>query len=79
MLMNDDIHKKKIHLLVEQDVENTVLPLGSGCGLLHSGVEEGVAEEVQGAAENHSGIVSCLEAGNQQGVLANSMWVLVRR
>lgn len=58
--------------------EQWKLPLGARRGLLHSRVEVGVAEEVQGATENHSGIVSGLKAGDQQGVLANSMGVLER-
>lgn len=58
--------------------EEQRLPLGTRRGFLHSRVEEGVAEELQGAAEDHSGIVSGLKAGNHEGVLANSMGVLER-
>lgn len=59
-------------------VEQQVLPLGARCGLLHSRVEEGITEEIQGTTENNSGIVSGLQACNQQGVLSNSMGVLWR-
>lgn len=71
---------QKWDLLISQQGgcdERWYLPLGAGCGLLHGRVEEGIAEEVQRAAENHSGVVSGLEAGDQQGVLADSMGVLV--
>lgn len=54
------------------------LPLGARCSLLHPRVEKGIAEEVQRATENNSGIISGLKAGDQEGVLANSMGVLVR-
>lgn len=54
------------------------LPLGARCGLLHPRVEKGIAEEVQRATENDSGIISGLKAGDQEGVLANSMGVLER-
>lgn len=72
-------HQKWDLLISQQEGcdEHWYLPLGAGCGLLHGRVEEGVAEEVQGAAENHSGVVSGLEASDQQGVLADSMGVLV--
>lgn len=53
-----------------------MLPLGARSGLLHSWVKEGITEELQGAAENHSGVVSGLQARDQQGVLPNSMGVL---
>lgn len=55
------------------------LPLGARSGLLHSGVEVGVAEELQGARENHSGVIPGLQAGDQQGVLADSMRILERK
>lgn len=54
------------------------LPLGARCGLLHPRVEKGIAEEVQRATENNSGIISGLKASDQEGVLPNSMGVLVR-
>lgn len=52
--------------------------MGARCGLLHRRVEKGIAEEVQRATENNSGIISGLKASNQESVLANGMWVLVR-
>ena len=55
------------------------LPFGSRSSLLYGGVEEGIAEEVHGAAEDHPGVVAGLEAGNQQGVLADCMGVLEER
>lgn len=54
----------------------TGVPLWTWCGFLHCRVEEGIAEEVQGATKHHSGIVSSLEPSDQQGVLANSVGVL---
>lgn len=54
------------------------LPFRARCGLLHPRVEKGITEEVQRATENNSGIISGLKAGDQEGVLANSMGVLVR-
>lgn len=55
------------------------LPKGARCGLLNSGVEEGVAEKVQWATEYHSGIVPGLEPCDQKSVLSNSMGVLSRK
>ena len=52
--------------------------MGARCGLLHRRVEKGIAEEVQRATKNNSGIISGLKASNQESVLANSMGVLVR-
>lgn len=52
------------------------LPLGAGRSLLHRRVEEGVAEEVQGAAEDDPGVVPGLEPGNEQGVLPHRVGVL---
>lgn len=52
------------------------LPLGAGHGLLHCRVEEGVAEEVEGTAEDDPGVVPGLEPSNQEGVLPHCMGVL---
>jgi len=51
-------------------------PLWPRGSLLHGGVEESVTEEVQRPAENHTRIVSCLQTGNQEGVLSNGMRIL---
>lgn len=51
-------------------------PLGSWGGFLHWGVEEGIAEEMQGSTEDHTSIVSRLQASNQEGVLSNCVRVL---
>lgn len=74
-LQSDPWDRKRRHMMEQWGL---MLPLGARCGLLHSWVEEGIAEELQRAAENHSGVVSGLQAGNQQGVLSNSMGILER-
>lgn len=51
-------------------------PLGSWGGFLHWGAEEGIAEEMQGSTEDHTSVVSGLQASNQEGVLSNCMRVL---
>lgn len=70
------MHKKPSSLVGCKDKRK--LPLGARCGLLHPRVKKGITEEVQRATENNSGIISGLEASNQEGVLANSVRVLVR-
>lgn len=52
------------------------LPLGAGCGLMHCRVEEGIAEEIQGATEDDPGIVPGLESRNQESVLPHCVGVL---
>lgn len=52
------------------------LPLGAGRGLLHRRVEEGVAEEVEGAAEDDPGVVPGLQPRDEEGVLPHGMGVL---
>lgn len=52
------------------------LPLGAGCGLLHCRVEEGIAEEIQGATKDDPGIVPGLESRNQESVLPHCVGVL---
>ncbi|KAG7269548.1 hypothetical protein CRUP_025272 [Coryphaenoides rupestris] len=55
---------------------SSMLPVSS---LLYGGVEEGVAEEEHGAAEDDPGVVAGLQAGDQQRVLAHRMRVLEDR
>lgn len=51
-------------------------PLGARSRFLHGGVEEGVAEEIQGAAEDDAGVVPRLQPRDQQRVLPHRVRVL---
>lgn len=52
------------------------LPLGARCGLLHRRIEEGIAEEVKGAAEDDPGVVPGLQPRDEKGVLPHGVRVL---
>lgn len=52
------------------------VPLGARGSFLHGGIEEGIAKEIQGAAENNTGVVPGLESRDQEGVLPNRVRVL---
>lgn len=54
------------------------MPLRAGCRLLHRRCEKSIAEEIQRAAEDHAGVIPGLQAGNQEGVLSDSVRVLKR-
>lgn len=51
-------------------------PPGAGSRFLHGRIEEGVAEEVEGAAEDDAGVVARLQPRNQQRVLPHRVRVL---
>lgn len=62
-----------------QGGQEATVPLGARGSFLHGGIEESIAKEIQGAAENDAGVVAGLEAGDQEGVLPDRVRVLKRK
>lgn len=44
--------------------------------IIHAGIKEVIWEELQAANEHDTSIVSCLEGTDEEGALANCVWVL---
>lgn len=72
------LHQTAPQIFLGQGRQEANVPLGARGSFLHSGIEEGIAKEIQGATENNAGVVAGLEPRDQEGVLPDRVRVLKR-